>query len=105
MFLRREHPLCQSLLSEVDKVDLNLAKLVFDYTNSGRKFSFIDTLKVKSGWLSVSKLVNSSFEEQEYLLVSAICHDGVEIEAELIDKLMELNVITVEHLKSKFLMK
>lgn len=101
VFLRREHPLCQSLLSEVDKVDLNLAKLVFDYTNSGRKFSFIDTLKVKSGWLSVSKLVNSSFEEQEYLLVSAICHDGVEIEAELIDKLMELNVITVEHLKEQ----
>ena len=101
VFLRREHPLCQSLLSEVDKVDLNLAKLVFDYTNSGRKFSFIDTLKVKSGWLSVSKLVNSSFEEQEYLLVSAICHDGVEIEAELIDKLMELNVITVEDLKEQ----
>lgn len=101
VFLRREHPLCQSLLSEVDKVDLNLAKLVFDYTNSGRKFSFIDTLKVKSGWLSVSKLVNSSFEEQEYLLVSAICHDGVEIGAELIDKLMELNVITVEHLKEQ----
>lgn len=101
VFLRREHPLCQSLLSEVDKVDLNLAKLVFDYTNSGRKFSFIDTLKVKSGWLSVSKLINSSFEEQEYLLVSAICHDGVEIEAELIDKLMELNVITVEDLKEQ----
>ncbi len=98
VFLRREHPLCQLLLSEVDKVELNLAKLVFDYTNSGRKFSFIDTLKVKSGWLSVSKLVNSSFEEQEYLLVSAICHDGVEIEADLIDKLMELNVITIEDL-------
>lgn len=96
VFLRREHPLCQSLLSEVDKVDLNLAKLVFDYTNSGRKFSFIDTLKVKSGWLSVSKLVNSSFEEQEYLLVSAICHDGVEIEADLIDKLMELDVISIK---------
>lgn len=96
VFLRREHPLCQSLLSEVDKVDLNLAKLVFDYTNSGRKFSFIDTLKVKSGWLSVSKLVNSSFEEQEYLLVSAICHDGVEIEGDLIDKLMELDVISIK---------
>ncbi len=80
---------------------MNLAKLVFNYTNSGRKFSFIDTLNVKSGWLSVSKLINSSFEEQEYLLISAICNDGVEIEADLIDKLMELDVTSIKDINEQ----
>lgn len=101
IFLRREHPLCQLLLEESERTELNLAKLVFNYTNSGRKFSFIDTLNVKAGWLSVSKLINSSFEEQEYLLISAICNDGVEIEPDLIDKLMELDVICIKEVTEK----
>ena len=101
IFLRREHPLCQKFIEQCDQNELNLAEITFNYTQSVRKISFIDTLDVKKGWISVSKLINSSFEEQEYLLVSAICDDGVEIEADLVDRLMALEVLSVKNVESK----
>ena len=99
IFIRREHPLCQKFIEECDNTVLNLAEITFEYSNSGRKISFIDTLSEKKGWISVSKLINNSFEEQEYLLVSAICDDGVEIEADLVDRLMALEVSSVKNIE------
>ncbi|PPK49298.1 SNF2-related protein [Clostridium algidicarnis] len=103
IFLRREHPLCQKFIEQCDQNELNLAEITFNYSQSGRKISFIDTLIVKKGWISVSKLVNNSFEEQEYLLVSAICDNGVEIEADLVDRLMALEVLSVKNVESNII--
>lgn len=100
IFLRREHPLCQEFIEECDKNKFNLAEITFKYFESGRKISFIDTLPVRQGWISISKLINNSFERQEYLLVSAICDDGVEIEADLVDRLMALEVLSIKNIES-----
>lgn len=101
IFLRREHPICQNFIEKCDQSELDLAEITFNYSQSVRKISFIDTLAVREGWISVSKLINNSFEEQEYLLVSAICDNGVEIEADIIDRLMALEVSSFKNIDSK----
>ena len=95
IFLRREHPLCQKLIQECNNENYEMSKLTFDYSHSGRKISFLDNLKDKTGCICVSKLINNSFEEQEYLIVSAICDNGTKIESDIVNRLMELKVIDV----------
>ncbi|MFZ3371530.1 MAG: SNF2-related protein [Desulfitobacteriaceae bacterium] len=93
-FLRREHPLCQGLLTRCFSRDLPIGEVIFDYTHSGRKISYLDVMECKSGWIIVDKLINDSFEEQQHLLITALGDDGTTLEADIVDKIMELPIIS-----------
>ena len=59
IFLRREHPLCQSLLEESNRGKLNLAKLVFNYTNDGTTESYYRFVTRKEAQkVEIDKVVN-----------------------------------------------
>jgi ERCC4-related helicase len=89
-FFRKEHPLSQELINRALLNKLPVSEIHFDYSGSLHKISFFETLNVKSGWLSIDKLTNTTFEVQEHLLFTAIADDGVLIDDELAQKLMEL---------------
>lgn len=89
-FLRREHPLCQKLMTRCQARPLPVREVLFDYTNSGRNISFFDVTDCKSGWLTVNKLSNESFETEEYLLITTLCDDNTAIPGDMINRIMEL---------------
>ena len=60
---------------------------MFDITNNPTKISVVESLKGKSGWLTLCKLKITSFETEEYLLFSAIDEDWKNIDQETAEKL------------------
>ena len=89
-FLRRDSRICQLFLKESVQRSLPLGLVSFDYTNSGRKISYWDTAACKSGWLMISKLTNQGFDKEEHLLIAALDDCGKKLDANLINRIMEL---------------
>ncbi len=91
-FIRMEHPLVQSVLQKAQAKKVDSGTVVFDYTGSLNKISFLEQLQVKTGYLVIDKLINESFEYSEQLVVTAVTDDGVIIDQEIAMRLMELPV-------------
>lgn len=89
-FLRREDPIVEGLLEQSMKRKLELVKVNFRYTGSSRKISFLETQPCKKGWICIEKLVSHNFEEQEFLLSIGLLDDGIILDADLIERIMEL---------------
>lgn len=96
-FLRREHPLCQKLIARCQERTLPVGELLFDYTNSGRNISYLDTKECRFGWLTIKKLSNESFETEEYLLLTTLCDDDTEIPGDVVNRIMELPAICIDN--------
>ena len=96
-FLRREHPLCQKLIERCQARPLSVSEVLFDYTNSGRKISYLDVKECKSGWLTISKLSNESFETEEHLLITPYCDDNTELPEDMVNRIMELPAICTDN--------
>lgn len=86
------HPLAQEVIKTYKTKQLPVKELVFDYSNSGLKISILEDFKGRSGWLVLKDLSIHSFEDENYLLFSAYCDDGTEIDKEQCEKLFLLNV-------------
>jgi ERCC4-related helicase len=89
-FLRKEDPLIEKLLTESVSKQLNNASFTFYYTNSGRKISFLDTHDCKSGHISIERLTSRNFEDQEFMITTAILDDGYELDSNMVNRIMEL---------------
>lgn len=97
-FLRREHPLCQKLMTRGQARALPVIEVLFNYSNSGRKISFLDVTPCKSGWLTIQKLSNESFETDEHLLISVLGDDNTELPEDMINRIMELPAICKDNM-------
>jgi len=96
-FLRREHPLCQKLIERCKTRSLPVSEVLFDYSNAGRKISFLDVTDCKSGWLTINKLSNESFETDEYLLNTTLCDDDTELPGDMVNRIIELPAICTDN--------
>jgi SNF2 family DNA or RNA helicase len=76
------HPLAQRIIEQCKIKSLPPGELLFNYTDAGVKISILEPLIKKSGWLSVSNLTIHSFETEDYVLLSGISDDGLELDAE-----------------------
>ena len=85
------HPLAQSILNSCKSQSLGQNQILFDYTNTPLKISLLEPLLGQSGWLTLSLLRISSFEVEEYLVLSAITDGGTPLEGELCQKLFSLS--------------
>ena len=85
------HPLAQSVLNACKSKSLGVKQILFDYTNTPIKISVLEPLLGQSGWLTLSLLRISSFEEEEYLVLSAITEAGTPLQGELCQKLFNLS--------------
>jgi superfamily II DNA/RNA helicase len=84
---RLSHPLGEHVIQIGKDLLCPVSTVVFDITNNPTKISVIESLKGRSGWLTLSKLEISSFESEEYLLFSAIDDAGENLGQETIEKL------------------
>lgn len=89
-FLRKDHYIVESNLSNVVERELPLATLSFDYTNSDRKISYLDNLSSKTGILKMQKLIHNGFEVSENIIYTAVLDNGTVLANDLIEKILEL---------------
>lgn len=91
---RMSHPLGEYVLSESRRCNTPYAELVFDISSHPVKISVVESLKRKSGYLILSKLMIKSFGQDEYLLFNAFDDTGAVIHPEICEKLFDCGATT-----------
>ncbi|UJP65133.1 SNF2-related protein [Mongoliitalea daihaiensis] len=88
---RIQHPLAQQVIAQWENAILDTQEVLFDYTNTPKKISGLESLVGQSGWLKFSKLFIKSFQDEDYLIASAITDEGYTIPAELVPRFFSLH--------------
>ena len=84
---RLSHPLGDYVINEGRKPQSLPAEIIFDISNHPTRISIIEEIKGKSGFLILQHLSIESFDNQEYLLFSAIDDQGNNLDQETCVKL------------------
>lgn len=84
------HKLAQRILQECKSLSTPVRELEFNYTDTPTLISSLNSLIGNSGWLRVEQLSINSFENEDYLLLSCITDEGIEIEPEVSQRLFSL---------------
>ena len=84
------HPLAQRIINSCKSRDLPLQQLTFNYSDTVKKISILDSLTGKSGWLSLTTLTIDSFETEDHILFCGITDDGRELDIEQGQRLFSL---------------
>jgi len=85
------HPLAQSILQNAKHISTDIGAFEIDLSGAEKKITLLDKFIGECGWLKVSVLSISSFELEEYILVSCITDIGEEIPGDLAIKMLSLN--------------
>ena len=93
------HPLAQRIIDICKKEDLPICELHFDYTNSEKKISILESLIGYSGWMQVKQISISSFETEDYILFAAMNEDEDIIETEQCQRLFSLPAFIIPNLE------
>lgn len=88
---RMNHSLGEYVISKAKALNLNPAKLEFNYTNHPTKVSVIKQLLGKTGILVLNKLTVESFQNEEYLIFTALTDDGDLVDQEACEKLFNID--------------
>lgn len=84
---RLSHPLGEYVIDTAKTTDTPFSKVVFDMSNHPTRLHIVESLKGKSGFLTLKLLSVESYEREEYLLFSGIQSDGSPLEHEACEKL------------------
>ena len=86
IFFRENHPLAEDLLERACSRHLNPSYVIFDYSKYKGKISSLHSLLGEKGWLDVERLTIDTFEQEEFLLLSAKKDDGTTLDPEVVHK-------------------
>jgi len=86
------HPLAQRIIDRCKTKELPEIELVFDYSGTPTRISILEPLVGKSGWLSAINLTVTSFETEDYVILSSVCDNGMELEEEQCIRLLSVPV-------------
>lgn len=81
----------ESVINQAKERDLLLKELTFDLSSHSVNISSLKPFIGKSGVMSLTKLKIHSFEDEEYLIASALTDDGIKLDSEVALKLFEIN--------------
>jgi len=84
---RLSHPLGEHVLDSGKQSDTPLADVKFDITHHPARIAVVETLKNRSGWLTLQRLVIDSLVREEFLLFSALDDKGNALDQETCEKL------------------
>ncbi|MET3482770.1 SNF2-related protein [Methylobacterium sp. 1973] len=87
---RLSHPLGEHVISEAKAGDTPVAELRFDVTNHPTRVAVVEALRGRGGWFTLRKLMVTTFEIEEYLLLSGIDDNGRSIDHEACAKLFSV---------------
>lgn len=85
---RLSHPLGEWVVQAACQASTPVQRLVFDPAQSPARVSMVEALRGQSGVLILQKLTVDSFEQQQYLLFSALTDSGQSLDQETCEKLM-----------------
>lgn len=88
---RISHPLAQGIIARCKEYSLPEKELVFDYSGTPKKISILEPLIGKSGWLMAQVLSVSSFETEDYVLLSGFASHGLVLDTEQCRRLFSLS--------------
>lgn len=91
------HKLAQNILNKCKQIPLETKEVIFDYTNTPTKITVLEEIIGQTGWLQVKILSISSFEKEEYILLSAFSEDGTILDPETSKKLFSLQACEGEN--------
>jgi superfamily II DNA/RNA helicase len=84
---RLSHPLGEFVVNKGKGLATPPAQVVFDVTNHPTRLHVIESLRGKSGFLTLTRLAVDSYEREEYLLFSGFDENGVSLDHETMEKL------------------
>lgn len=84
------HPLAQRIIDECKKQELPSVELTFDYTNTIKKISTIETYVGQSGYLFGRVLSVTSFDVEEFIQLSAITQSGNVLSKDICERFFSL---------------
>ena len=84
---RLSHPLGEHVVDEAKRLEAPPARVVFDVTNHPARVHMVETLKGRSGYLTLVRLAIDSFEREEHLLFSGVDESGRALDQETMEKL------------------
>lgn len=90
-FYRLAHPLAQAILRHAKTQPLPPIEMQFDYAHAPNRISVLEGLTTRQGWMQLSLLsVESSMQNEDHLIWSAVTDEGIELEAEIARRLLLL---------------
>jgi superfamily II DNA or RNA helicase len=87
---RLGHPLAQKIVRACTTGELEPAELEFNYSGTPLKVSILDPLIGKTGYLKGTRLTVTTFEPEDYVLISAVTDDGEALDAEQCQRLFSI---------------
>lgn len=84
---RPSHPLGEHVLQTAKTLETPPAHIIFNITDHPTRIHVIESMRGKSGYLTLTRLIIDSYEREEYLLFSAFDDDGNALDQETCEKL------------------
>jgi hypothetical protein len=93
---RLSHPLGEHVIDRAKALPTPAARIVFDVTHHPARMRVVEGLRGKSGYLTLTRQVIESYEQEEYLLFSGFDDEGHSLDQETIEKLFHCSGRTEE---------
>ncbi len=87
---RIHHPLAAKIIAQCKNLKLEERVLEFDYAGSGKLISILTPLVNHSGWLLASSLTITSFDTEDYVVLSGITDSGKLLDTDQCQRLFSL---------------
>jgi hypothetical protein len=97
-FLRRDGELCTDWILQAMEADTPPMALQFTHSTlpQSKHISFLDSHpSLKSGTISIDKLMHKGISEEEHLIISVVTNDGTPIDDDMVTRIMELEATVV----------
>lgn len=94
---RLSHPLGEYVVESGKECSAPVSKVSFDISRHPTRISVVESLRGRSGWLILQRLLIDSFDHEEYLLFSGFDDKGNSLAQETCEKLFNCRGISVNH--------
>ena len=85
------------MIDEWNSVSLPCHEVVFDYSHTPIKVVMLEKLVGKSGWMRIVRYTIESSEPEDSLLISCYTDDGMQIPADVAERMFSLNATEGQH--------
>lgn len=94
---RLQHPLARWILRQATEKVLPDAELTFNYSESGRKVSVLESFIGRSGTVVVRRMTVKTLEMEDYIMIAAVTDDGHELDSDQARRLFNLPASVKSH--------
>ncbi len=84
------HPLAQQVLRSCCALPTPKVELRFNLSRSGKRIAILESLPVRSGWLTCARFTLSGFETEDHILLSGVLDNGQPLEPVACKRLFDL---------------